>query len=78
MNADIGLNNPETYVLTNNAFNDYMVLIFTDLKKSQFYKIPYSNSPHHEIETLMSFDCLHFFRPNEHSPDYRIRKPKEE
>ena len=26
-----GLNNPETYVLTNNRFSTYMVLIFTDL-----------------------------------------------
>ena len=29
-----GLNNPETYVLTHNRFNLYIVLIFTDLKKS--------------------------------------------
>ena len=28
------LNNPVTYVLTHNRFNTYMVLIFTDLKKS--------------------------------------------
>ena len=28
----LGLNNPETYVLTHNRFNNYMVLIFTDLK----------------------------------------------
>ena len=26
----------------------------------------------------MSFDYLHFFRPNEHSPDYHFRKPKDE
>ena len=30
----LGLNNPETYVLTHNKFNDYMVLFFADLKKS--------------------------------------------
>ena len=29
-----GLNNPETHVLTHNRFNTYMVLIFTDFKKS--------------------------------------------
>ena len=34
MNVDLGLNNPETYVLTDNRFNTYMVLIFTDLKKA--------------------------------------------
>ena len=26
-----GLNNPESYVLTHNRFNTYLVLIFTDL-----------------------------------------------
>ena len=30
-----GLNNPETYVLTDNRFNNLMVLIFTDIKKAQ-------------------------------------------
>ena len=34
MNVDLGLNNPGTYVLTDNKFNNYMVLLFTDLKKS--------------------------------------------
>ena len=28
------LNNPETYVLTHNRFNTYIVLIFLDLKKN--------------------------------------------
>ena len=40
------MNNPESYMLTNNRFNTYMVLIFTDLKKAQIYKIPYKNSSH--------------------------------
>ena len=30
-----GLNNPETYVLTHNRFNTYLVLIFTDINKTQ-------------------------------------------
>ena len=55
-----------------------MVLIFTDLKKAQIYRIPYRSSPHQEIEILMSFDYLHLFRPNEHSEDYHIRKPNDE
>ena len=67
MNDDLektpGLNNPETHVLTHNRFNNFMVLIFTDLSKAQIYKIPYRNSPHQEIEILMSFDYLHLFRP---------------
>ena len=68
------LNNPETYVLTHNRFNTYIVLIFTDLNKAQIYKMPYRDSPHHEIVILMSFDYLHLFRPNEHTEDYHIRK----
>ena len=40
--------------------------------------MPYRDSPHHEIETLMSFDYLHLFRPNEHTEDYHIRKPNNE
>ena len=71
MNVDLALNKPETYVLTDSRFRNYMVLIFTDLKKAQIYKIPYRNSPHQEIEILMSCDYLHLFRPNEH-----IRKTK--
>ena len=43
MNADMGLNNPETYMLADKRFNNNMVLIFTDLKKAQIYKIPYRN-----------------------------------
>ena len=53
-----GLNNPETYVLTHNRFNTYIVLFFTDLKKAQIYRIPYRDCPHQEIEILMSFDYL--------------------
>ena len=78
MNDDFktpGLNNPETYVLTHNRFNTYKVLIFTDLKKAQIYKMPYRDSPHYEIEILMGFDYLHLFRPNEHAEDYHLRKP---
>ena len=60
MNVDLGINNPETYVLTDNRFNNYMVLIFTDLKKAHIYKIPYRKSPPQEIEILMSFEYLHF------------------
>ena len=58
-----GLNNPETYVLTHNRFNTYMVLIFIDLKKAQIYKMPYRKSHHQEIEKVMSFDYLHIFGP---------------
>ena len=70
------MNNPETYVLTHNRSKTHLVLIFTDLKKAQIYKLPHRNSPHHKIEILMSFDYLHLFRPSKHSADYHIRKPK--
>ena len=63
------LNSPETYVLTHNRFNTYIVLIFTDLKKAQIYKMPYRNSPHQELEKVMSFDYLHVFGPDENNKD---------
>ena len=78
MNKYLGLNNPETYVLTDNRSNTYMVLIFSDLNKAQIYKLPYRNSPHQKIEMVMSFDYLHLFRQNELSEDYQIRKPNDE
>ena len=37
--------------------------------------MPYRDSPHREIEILMSFDYLLLFRPNEHTEDFHIRKP---
>ena len=78
MNVDFGLNNPETYVLTDNRFDNYMILLFTDLKKVHIYKIPYRDNSHHEIEIHIGFDYLRSFGPNEHSPDYFIRKPNDE
>ena len=73
----VGLNNPETYVLTHNRFNTYMVLIFTDLKKAEICKI-LIEVPHQEIEILMGFDYLNLFKPNEHTEDYHTRKPNDE
>ena len=59
-----GLNNPETYILTHIKINNYTVLIFTNFKKAQIYKIPYRKSPHQGIEILTCFDYLDFYRPN--------------
>ena len=64
-----GLNNPETYVLTHNRFNTYMILIFTDLKKAQIYKMPYRNSPRQEIEKVLSFEYLRVFGLDENNKD---------
>ena len=41
MNVDLGLYNPETYVLTHNRFNTFIVLLFGDFNKAQIYKMPY-------------------------------------
>ena len=46
-----------------------MVLIFSDLNTAQIYKIPYRDSPHHEIEILMSFDYLLLFGPDGKADD---------
>ena len=73
-----GLDNPETYVLTHNRFNTYLVLKFSDLNKAQIYKMPYRDSPHHEIEIVMSFNYLYLLKPNEHKEDDHIRKPNSE
>ena len=58
------MNNPETYVLTHNRFNTYLVLFFSDLNKTQIYIMPYRYSPHHEIKIAMSFNYLNVFKPN--------------
>ena len=50
-------------MLTHNRFNTYKVLIFTDLKKAQIYKIPYRNGHHQEIEIVKKFDYQHLFKP---------------
>ena len=78
MNEHLTSNNPEMYLLSDNGFNTYMVLIFSDLNKAQIYKMPYKDSPHHEIEILMSFYYMVVFKPNVHAEDYHTRKPNDE
>ena len=39
--------------------------------------MPYRDSPHHEIEILMSFKYLYLFKPNEHKEDYNNRGPND-
>ena len=73
----LGLNNPESYVLTHHRFNTYLVLIFSDLE-TQNYEMPYRESLHHEIEIVLSFSCLNAFKPNKDTEDYYIREPKDE
>ena len=63
------MNNREADVLTHNRFNTYIVLIFTDFKKAQIYKMHYRNSPHREIEIVMSFDYLHVYGLDDNKKD---------
>ena len=72
------LNNLETYVLTHNRFNTYLVLIISDINKAQIYKMPYRDNPHHELEIVMSFIYLNLCKPNEHTENYHIRQPNNE
>ena len=69
-----GLNNPETYVLTHNRFNTYLVLIFKDLNKAENYKMPCRVSSHNEIEIPLSFSYLIVFKPKEYTQDYHNEK----
>ena len=68
-----GLSNPETHVSKHNRFNTYMLLIFTDLKKAQIYKMPYRNSHHQEIEMVTKFDYQHLFKPFDFDKKTRAR-----
>ena len=52
-----------------------MVLIFTDLKNAQIYKMLYRNSPHQEIAMVTKFDYQHLFRP--FGPDERTHARRE-
>ena len=56
-------------MLTQDRINTYFVLLFTDSKKAQIYKLPYRNSSQREIEILMSFDYLHVFGLDENKKD---------
>ena len=73
-----GLDNFETDVSTHNGFITHLVLIFSDLNKTQIYKMPNRDSPYHEIEKVMSFNYFNVFKANEHKEDYVIRKPNDE
>ena len=55
-----------------------MVLIFSDLNKTQIFKMPHKDGSRNEIETLMIFDYLNSLEPNEQKEDYYIRKPNDE
>ena len=72
------LNNPKTCVLTHNRFNTHLVLIFSELNKTENYKTLCRVSLNEEIEIVMSFKYLNVFKPKEHREDHHIRKPNDE
>ena len=40
--------------------------------------MPWRVSSYREIETLMNFNYLNLFKPNDYTEDYYIRKPNDE
>ena len=64
-------------MITHNHFDTFLILYFIDLNKAKVYKMPYRDSPHHEVEKLMSFNYFNLFKPNEYKEDYHIRKPND-
>ena len=72
----LGLINLESYVFTHNRFNTYVGLYFSDLSKTQIYKMPYRESPHHEIEILMNFNYLNVFKQNDENFLFEIEDKK--
>ena len=54
-----------------------MVLIVSDLNKTQIHIMPNRDSTHHEFEILMRFKFSNLFKPNDYTEDYHIRKPND-
>ena len=73
-----GLNNPETYLISNNRFIDYLILIFVKKKKAQMYTFPNRVDKYGTIRLIIEFDYKRVFRPNKHLERYHITKPKDE
>ena len=65
-------------MLTHNRINSNLVLLFSNLNKSQISKMPYRHSSHDENELVMSSSYLNLLKPNEYTEDYRNRKPNGE
>ena len=73
-----GLNNPETYLLSNNRFIDYLVLIFVSKKKAQIYTFPNRVDEYDTIRLIIEFEYKRLFRPNNHLERYYILPHKDE
>ena len=55
-----------------------MVLNFNNLNIAQIFKIPNQDSPHHEIEVVMSFSYLNLLKAKELTAIYHFRKRNDE
>ena len=74
----VTLNNPETYLLSNNRFIDYLVLIFVKKSKAQIYTFPNRVDENDTIRLIIEFDYKRLFRPNKHLERYHVTEPKDE
>ena len=54
----IQMNNPETYILKQNRCNSYLIDIFSDEKKTVFYKTPNRVKDFDEITNFISINFL--------------------
>ena len=72
------MNNPETYLISDNRFINYLVLIFVDKKKAQIYTFPNRVDEYDTIKLIIDFQYKRLFRPNKHLERYHITKPKDE
>ena len=74
----VALKNPETYLLSNNRFIDYLVLIFVKKKKAKIYSFPNRVDEYDIIKLMIEFDYKRLFRPNKHLERYHVTEPKDE
>ena len=78
LNPPIRLNNPETYLISNSRYVDYLVLIFVKRKKAQIYSFPNRVDEYDTIRLIIEFDYKRLFRPNKHLERYHVTEPKDE
>ena len=78
LKTPIRSNNPETYLIANNRFVDYLVLIFVKIKKAQIYSFPNRVDEYDTIRLIIEFDYKRLFRPNKHLERYHVTEPKDE
>ena len=61
------MNNPETFVLTQNRFNTYIILFFSDERDARNYKMPNRFRKHRDLEELVNAKFSEMFKTDENS-----------